>query len=108
MKTNNYQSFRTIVDSLSAEVITLLKSYIDLDPIEIKKRVIRKIIGIKEGAILHTDNKKNRNLKESMDEDSDEEQFESLKRQRVRVKAEGKDSTKTKQKKNEKIKRLKG
>jgi pantothenate kinase len=100
MKTNNYQSFRTIVDSLSAEVIALLKSYIDIEPNEIKKRVIRKIIGIKEGATVHTDNTKNRNIKGSMDEDSDEEEFESLKRQRVRVKAEGKDSTKTKQKKS--------
>jgi pantothenate kinase len=108
MKTNNYQTFRTIVDSLSAEVVTVLKIYINIEPDEIKKRVIRKIIGIKEGATLDTDPSKNRNIKGSMDEDSEEEELESLKRQRVRVKAEGKDSTKNKQKKSDKIKRLKG
>lgn len=107
MKTNNYQSFRTIVDGLSSSVLTILKSYIDVEPSQINKRVIRKIIGIKEGPSVNIDQIQNGGVKGRMDEDSEEEQFESLKRRRVRVKAEGKESNKNKQNKSEKIKRLK-
>lgn len=47
MKYNNYNLFRSTVDKLPMESIQLVKSYIDIENVEAKKRVIRKVVGIK-------------------------------------------------------------
>jgi hypothetical protein len=72
MKTNNYQIFRTIVEGLSPEVVTLLKGYIEIEASDTKKRVIRKVIGIKEGSNANAEVQRRYERRGSMDDDSNE------------------------------------
>jgi hypothetical protein len=49
MNSGNSDMVNHIVKSLTPESFVILKKYVDLDNLGKKKRVIRKVVGIKEG-----------------------------------------------------------
>jgi hypothetical protein len=50
MKTSNPQLFTTLLQTLPPHTIHYLSTFVDFDNVEKKKRVYRKVIGIKQGS----------------------------------------------------------
>jgi hypothetical protein len=91
------------------ESIQLVKNYIDIENGEPKKRVIRKVVGVKvsyEDESKIEKKKAKRELQGEMGEDGSEDELEGLKRDRAKMKADEKDKKKKKPNKSNAPKKI--
>lgn len=93
MKNGNVAMFNAIFTALPAEALNYFSKYIDFDNLEKKRRVFRKVVGIKIGNSVSNsiETEENQNDGEKMNEGSDQDEADlGFKRKRTKIKAEGK------------------
>jgi hypothetical protein len=91
MHSGNSEMVSQLFKSLTPDSLAILTRYVDLDGLGKKRRVFRRVVGIKEGAHPddHQQQKPNKSSKYMEDEEDSDEEV-GPKRQRTKIKVEGK------------------